>query len=58
MSITDMKYSLQLTDPDQLQYMLCFSNKEEKNEWMSALTNILTKRYIHTSSNLFLCLHV
>ena len=43
---TDMKYSLLLIEPEQLPYTFFFQNKSEKIEWMSALTHMLTKRYI------------
>jgi son of sevenless-like protein len=40
---TDAKYSLQLIEPEQLAYTFYFQKKHEKNEWMSALTHMLTK---------------
>ena len=42
--LTDAKYSLQLIEPEQLAYTFYFQKKHEKNEWMSALTHMLTKR--------------
>ena len=53
----DMKYSFQLIEPQQLAYTFYFSKIHEKFEWMSALTHLLTKRYLHTYISEFFMLH-
>ena len=44
----DLKFSFQLVAPDQQGFIFYAISKPEKNEWMAALTHLLTRRYIRT----------
>ena len=39
----DLKFAFQLVEPDQPAYIFFAISKSEKREWMSALTQLLTK---------------